>query len=108
MPERLEREKIVVLAEEVAGGLERPSAREPRQCTELLPLSLGQLVVAPLNRRTKRLMPRQHGAARSGEKPEAIVQPRADVLDREQFRPGRGELDRERYSIQAPADLHHP
>ena len=68
------------------------------------PLRLGQQLVAPVQRRAQRLMPRQRGAPAAGKQCEAIVEAPGDLLDAERRRPGRSELDGERNAVELPAD----
>ena len=45
------------------------------------------------------------GPAAAGEQPEAVVEPRGDLVRRHRRHPRRGELDRERDPVEAAADL---
>ena len=71
------------------------------------PLRLGQQVVAPVERRPQRLLARQRRPAAAGQQPEAVVQPRGDLLDRQRPHPRRRQLERQRDAVQPPADRGH-
>src|SRR5437762_11555778 len=65
------------------GARERPASGKHSQAAEETLLVGRQLVVAPLDRRLKRLVPWQRGPAAAGEQSKAIVQPGADLTHRE-------------------------
>ena len=86
------------------GGLRRASSCEHRQSREKRSLVDGQQLVAPVDQRVERLLPRQCGAASAGEQAKAVVQAREHPLERHGPDAGRGELDRERDAIEAGAE----
>ena len=65
----------------------------------------GQQVVAPVDQRAQRLLARQRGAAAAGQQPEAVVQPRGDLLRRKHLDARGRQLDRQRDAVQPVADL---
>ena len=85
--------------------VERPAAREHGEQAEEPLLVRRELVVAPLDGRLKRLMTRHRGPRSAGQQAEAIVEPLADLIDREHLDPRGRELDRQRNAIEPPADL---
>ena len=62
-------------------------------------------LVAPVDRRSQRLQPRQRAALAAGQQAEAVGQPGGDVLDRQDAHARRGQLDRERDAVEVLADL---
>ena len=89
------------------GRLQRPAAGEHRQPPQQRPLRLGEQVVAPVDQRPQRLLAGQRRAAAAGQQPEAVVQPRRDLLHRQRLHPRRRQLDRQRDAVQPLADLRH-
>jgi hypothetical protein len=87
------------------GGLEREAAGEDRQPAPERPLGRRQQVVAPPDHRAQRLVPGQGGAAPLGQEAEAVVQASGDLLRGQSGHPRGGQLDRERYAVEPPADL---
>ena len=73
--------------------------------TDGLDAVFGEEVMAPIDGLAQRLVPRNGDPARAGEQPEAIIEPRGNLLHRQGADPCSGELDRERNPVQAPADL---
>ena len=65
------------------------------------------MVVAPLDRREQRLLPRHRGLAAARQQPEPVVEPGADFLHRKHFHAGCGQLDSQRNAVQSSADLGH-
>jgi hypothetical protein len=61
--------------------------------------------VTPVDRRSKRLLPRQRGAPSSGQECEPVGQPIEDLFGREDSGPNGGQLDRERQTVEAAAQL---
>ena len=68
-------------------------------------LVFGEEVMAPIDGLAQRLVPRDGDPARAGEQPEAIIEPRGNLLHRQGADPCSGELDRERDAVEPPADL---
>ena len=64
-----------------------------------------QQLVAPVDGRLERSLPRDGRARAACQQPEPILQSGIDLLDRQHLHPGSRELDRERNTIQPPADL---
>ena len=103
--QQIERPELVgAICEDPRRDLERPAADEHRQHAQQPLLLGGELVVAPLDRRLQRLLPRQRGLA-AGQQPEAIVQLAANLLDREQLHAGGRELQRQRDAVEPAADV---
>jgi hypothetical protein len=98
-----DRELVGRLPPDRTHRLERPASGEHGQGAEERALLVGEKVVAPLNGGPERLVPRQRAAPAAGQEPEAIVQPREDLLDRKNLRSGRREFDGERHPVQALA-----
>jgi len=61
--------------------------------------------MAPLDRPAQCPLSRFGGARPGDQQPETVVEPGGDLLDRERLDPGRGQLDGQRNSVQAPAHL---
>jgi hypothetical protein len=68
-------------------------------------LFLGQLLVAPIERRAKSLVPRQRRAAAAFQDLKTIVQAAAEALDAEDSGASRGQLDRQSIAVQCSADF---
>ena len=84
--------------------LERPAADEDREPREQPLLVLGEQRVAPVDRRAQRLLARRRVARAAAEHVEA-AEAREQRVRREELRPRRRELDREREPVEARADL---
>ena len=82
-------------------GLQREAAGENCQTTQHHALGLGQQLVAPVKRRSQRLMTRQCGPAAARQQGEAIVQPRGQTLDAECIDTGRCEFECQRDAVEA-------
>jgi hypothetical protein len=67
-------------------------------------LRLRQQVIAPIERRAQRLVPRQRRPPAGGQKFEPVIQQRGDLRRPHHDGVGRGEFDRERDAVQSPAD----
>ena len=65
----------------------------------------AEQLIAPRDSRPQRLVPRQGGLAAAGEQSKAITQPRSNLLDGEDLHPHGGQFERQRYAVQAAADL---
>ena len=92
-------------ADHVAGGLQAEIAHEPTQATEPEPLLLVEQVVAPVDGGLQGLMP---VACRPGvvhQQAEPLVEPLHDLGRRHHAQPRHGELDRQRYAVEAPAEI---
>ena len=61
-------------------------------------------VVAPLQRRRQRLLPRRRGVAAVAQDPEAVVEPLRDRRRAQRAESTRGELERERQAVESQAD----
>ena len=68
-------------------------------------LALVEQIVAPIDERAQRLLPRQDVAAAAGEHAEALVEPLAQLARAEHLDARRGELDGERDAVEPPADV---
>ena len=77
---------------------------EDGQATQQQALRLRQQLIAPVERRAQRPMPRDCSAAPAGQQREAIAQAGGHLLDPQHGRAGRGEFDGERYAVEVPAD----
>jgi hypothetical protein len=73
-------ELVGLLAPDRGRGFQRPTSGEDGQAPQELLLQLREVVVAPLNRGPKGLLPGKRGAAPSREKPESIVELGADLF----------------------------
>ena len=83
------------------------AGREDRQLLGQACARRGQQVPAPLDDRAQRAVPGQRGAAAAGQQPEAVGQPRGDVVQRHRAQPGRGQLDGQRQPVEPAHDLDH-
>src|SRR5207244_2238916 len=70
-------------------------------------LGVVEQLVAPLDRREQRLLPREGGAGAAGQQPAAVVEPVGEPLERERPDARRRELERERKPVEAAADARH-
>ena len=80
------------------------AAGEDAEPAQQHPLVRLEQVVAPLERRLERLLPRRRRAAAGAEEPEAVVEPLGHRRGAERAEPPGGELDRERQAVEAEAD----
>ena len=85
-------------------GFERAAAGEDGEGPKEALLLLGEEVVAPLDRRSQRLLPGVCVAA-ALEQVEPLREPLQDLLGREHLRAGGRELDREREQVETAAEL---
>ena len=83
----------------------RHAAGEDREPLGERALGVGQQVPAPVDDRAQRAVARQRGAAAAGEQPEAVVEPRGELVERQRAQPRGGELDRQRQPVEPAADL---
>lgn len=102
--EHILRRKPVTSAD-ILGRLKLEPPGESGHAAEEHPLGLGQQVVPPVERGTECLVVWQAGPRPSGEQPEPVFEPGGDLLDRQHLGPRRGQLDRQREAIEAPAQL---
>ena len=98
------------LADALAGcdgkrGLQRERADEHRQSAQRRAFGGRQQVVAPGERGTQRLVPRDRGAPPPPQQREAAVEQRGGAGNAIGIDAPGGELDRERDAVQPPADL---
>ena len=102
------RERVdVVAGGDGLGGVEVEVTGEHREPREHRSLGVVELVVGPVDRRPQRLVAAHRASGRSGEEPEALVEPLRDLRRGEHAGARRGELDRERDSVETPAYLEH-
>ena len=79
---------------------------EHRKPSQQLPLGRGEQRIGPVHRRPKGLLAFDRGAASACEQPETLIQPVAELSQRQRAQPGRGELDGQRHAVQSSADRH--
>ena len=94
-----------VAGADVLGGLERPPAGERREPPQQLALGVREQVVAPVDGRFERSLPPDRCPAGPGQQSKAIVEPRVDLLDRQDLQPRGRQLDRQRNPVEPPAHL---
>jgi hypothetical protein len=97
----IERRRII---RDRLGAVEIEAAAEDAQAAEDRLFGRIEQIVAPSDRRLQRLLPCGQIGLRAPEEPEAVVEPRRDLLDRQQRRAGGGELERERQTVEAAAE----
>src|SRR5919201_172396 len=100
--ERLE--GVELGARDRLGGAQRAAAGEHGETGKEPPLFLVEQLVRPLDRGAQGLLPGLRVAA-APEQVEALLQPLQDLGRGEHARARRGQLDRERQAVQAPAEL---
>src|SRR5439155_25070187 len=66
---------------DLLGGFQREAAAEDGEAREEGALRFVQLVVAPIDRRAQRLVPRMAGARAGGQQPKAIRQPLRELIE---------------------------
>ena len=86
-------------------GVQCKRRTEYRDATQDGLLGRRQQIVAPVQRRTQRLVPRQCKPAPLRQDGEHVVQPAGQRGNAEEFHAGCGKFDGERNAIQAPADF---
>ena len=101
------RERVEVGVADVLRGFEREAAGEDGEAGEQLLRLLREQVVAPLDRRAERPLAFRRVARAAGEQRQRALQAREQRLRREQLRPRGGELQRERQTVEPPADRIH-
>ena len=69
---------------DLLGRVQGPPAAEHRQPPEQHPLGVGEHLVAPVDRRPQRPLPRVRGPRPAGEQPEPVVEPGGDLADGQQ------------------------
>src|SRR5207247_9419677 len=87
-------------------GVERPAAREDGEAAEEGALLGGEQVPAPVEGGGQRLMAWEEGAAALPQQAEPTAQAVSDLLNRHGSHAGRSQLDGQRDTSEAPADLH--
>jgi hypothetical protein len=87
-----------------AADVERPG--EHRQPLPQRPLGRAAQLVAPVDRGAQRLVPWAGAAAADCQRPDAGLQLARQFRQRQRAQPDGGELDRERYAVQPPAQPH--
>ena len=85
--------------------LQREPTGEGRNTPQHRALFLGEQIEAPIERRAKRLLSRQRGAAAIGEQPEAVIDPRMNLLERERANSRSRKLERQRNSVEMNTEL---
>jgi hypothetical protein len=84
--------------------LERAAAGKDREAGEELLLVRIEQGVAPVDRRTQRLLPRSEIARPSPQQLQPALEPAEQLLGREQPAPGCGELEGERQTVETSAN----
>ena len=84
--------------------LQLEAAGEDREPAEQQLLVRLEEVVAPLERRGQRLLPRRRRMAAAAQQAEAVVEPGGDRRGAQRSEPGSGELERERQAVEAKTD----
>src|SRR5437764_3441179 len=87
------------------GRRERAAAGKDAELREEPLLVLAEQVVAPVERGSQRLLVLRRVAAAAGQELEAVAETGEHRGRRQELRPGRGELDRERQAVEAGAEL---
>ncbi|HLW12350.1 MAG TPA: hypothetical protein VKU81_06600 [Casimicrobiaceae bacterium] len=86
-------------------GFECKVARKNRKPPEQHALWLRQQLVAPVDQRAQRLLPRERCAVAARQQPETVIQAGGNGLDSDRAHASSGEFDRQRNAIQSVADL---
>ena len=102
LDQRLQR--VDVGAADLLGGVQGAAAGEDREGADDALLFLGEQVVAPVDRRPQRLLPRV-GVAATLEQVEALREALEDLSRRERLGARGGELDGERQLVESDAEL---
>ena len=89
------------------GSVQIESAEEHRQSTEQNAFSLGQQAVRPLHRGAQRLLAAHRCARTAGQRAEAVMQTVDDLGQPQRAHPRRRKFNRQRYAVEAAADLRH-
>jgi hypothetical protein len=85
------------------GRFQLEPAREHRHPPQRLAFRLAEQAEGPVHRGLQGLLPRHDVPAAAGEQPEPLIQPGAHLAQRHRLQPGRGQLDRQRDAVEAPA-----
>src|SRR5262249_20955988 len=88
-------------------GFENKGAHEYRQATQDHALILRQQLIAPIDRGGQSLMSRQIRPSSLGQQLETIIEKREQFRSRECIGTSGRQFDRQRDTVQAPADLSH-
>ena len=104
---REEAQRAVAGRHELLGRLDRPAAGEDAEPGEQRLLVGIEQRVAPVDRGAQRPLPLGKIAWPVGEKRDPLLEPLEDRLQRKDAGVCRGELDREREPVEAPADREH-
>jgi len=89
------------------GGVKGAATHEHRKPSQGGPLGAVEQLPAPIHHRPQGLLARQRGARARGEQPEALVQPRGQLVRRQRTHPCGGQLDRQRQPVELSAHLPH-
>ena len=90
---------------DLLGGLEREASGEDTQATQDDLLGGCQQLVAPLERRSQRLVTAQRSPPTPGKNVEALIELVAQAFDTQQRHARSCEFDSQRYPIETPADI---
>ena len=88
-------------------GVEVEATHKHRQPAKQHPLGVGQQRMRPVHRGAQGLLAAHRGARTAGQQPEPVMQAVEDLGQRQRAHPRRRQLDRQRQTIQARADLGH-
>ena len=99
--------EVHLVAADGVGDLQRATAREDTEPRQQGLLGRLEQVVAPVDRVAERALPCRQVVRAAGEEVEPLLEPPQDRLRREQLHPSCRELDRERKTVEAPADPRH-
>src|SRR5439155_27353253 len=107
LPEAVDHREVIDpgIASDLGRRLQREPTCEGRDAPQNRALFLVEQVETPIERRAKRLLSRQRGAAAIGEQPEAVIDPRMNLLERELANSRSLKLERQRNSIEMNAEL---
>ena len=94
-----------VVAAHGFGGVERAPAGEDGEPGEQPALVLEQEVVAPVDDGAQRLLPGQRRSGTTGQDAEPVVEQRGQLGERQRPEACRGQLDRQREPVEAPAHV---
>src|ERR1043165_9397745 len=98
------RRECLVRADDLRGR-EIATAGKCRQSLEYALFVVEEELVAPVDHRAQRLLTWERGTRPAGEQAEPVFQTSGDLLDRERAGARGGELDCERESVEAAADV---
>src|SRR5262249_48922925 len=97
----------VIAGADALGGGEGEAVSEDGAAPQQRALAVVQQIEAPVERRRERLLARPRVTRPTSEEAEAVIEPADDLCGGEMTNTCRGELDRERYSVETFADLRH-